>query len=110
VRYHIPNLGLRGMEQAATEKSTKIVGSYTDRCGTDPLYVAYSITGVGYQVKYAIDQAVAGTWAAGYKPFGLKMGPDASSMAVCGETDAMKAKLDEIIKMIDSGEIKVLEG
>ena len=48
MHYHILNLGLRGMEQAATEKSTHIIGSYTDRCGTDPLYVAYSITGVGY--------------------------------------------------------------
>ena len=42
------------------EKGTHIIGSYTDRCGTDPLYVAYSITGVGYQVQYAIDEAVAG--------------------------------------------------
>ncbi len=33
VHYHILNLGLRGMEQAATEKSTHIIGSYTDRCG-----------------------------------------------------------------------------
>ena len=48
VHYHILNLGLRGLEQAAKEKNTHIIGSYTDRCGTDPLYVAYSITGVGY--------------------------------------------------------------
>ena len=60
VHYHILNLGLRGMEQAANEKGTHIIGSYTDRCGTDPLYVAYSITGVGFQVQYAIDQAVSG--------------------------------------------------
>ena len=60
VHYHILNLGLRGMEQAATEKDTHIIGSYTDRCGTDPLYVAYSITGVGYQVQYAIDEVVEG--------------------------------------------------
>ena len=62
IHYHILNLGLRGMEQAAHEKGTHIIGSYTDRCGTDPLYVAYSITGVGFQVEYAIEQAVAGTW------------------------------------------------
>jgi basic membrane protein A len=49
------------MEQAAKDKGTHIIGSYTDRCGSDPLYVAYSITGVGYQVEYAINQAVAGT-------------------------------------------------
>jgi len=110
VHYHILNLGLRGMEQAAKEKGTHIIGSYTDRCGTDPLYVAYSITGVGYQVEYAIDEAVAGTWKPGYKPFGLAMGAKASDMSACGATPAMKAKIDEIKKDIQSGKIKVLEG
>ena len=65
VHYHILNLGLRGMEQAAKDKGTHIIGSYTDRCGSDPLYVAYSITGVGFQVQYAIDQAVSGDMEAG---------------------------------------------
>jgi basic membrane protein A len=50
IHYHILNLGLRGMEQAAKgERLPHIIGSYTDRCGTDPLYVAYSITGTGFQ-------------------------------------------------------------
>ncbi|MGQ3073653.1 MAG: BMP family protein [Ferrovibrionaceae bacterium] len=110
VHYHILNLGLRGMEQAAKEKGTHIIGSYTDRCGTDPLYVAYSITGVGFQVSYAIDQLVAGSWAAGYKPFGLGMGPHASDMIVCGASAETKAKLDAIKADILSGKIKVLEG
>jgi basic membrane protein A len=110
VHYHILNLGLRGMEQAAKEKGTHIIGSYTDRCGSDPLYEAYSITGVGYQVQYAIREAVNGTWKAGYKPFGLAMGPAASDMVVCGATPAMKAKLEQIKKDIESGKIKVLEG
>lgn len=110
VHYHILNLGLRGMEQAAKERGTHIIGSYTDRCGTDPLYVAYSITGVGFQVSYAIDQLVAGSWAAGYKPFGLAMGPQASDMIVCGASAETKAKLDAIKADILSGKIKVLEG
>lgn len=110
VHYHILNLGLRGMEQAAKEKGTKIVGSYTDRCGSDPLYPAYSITGVGYQVQYAISEAVKGTWKPGYKPFGLAMGPKASDMVVCGATPEMKSKLEAIKKDIQSGKIKVLEG
>ena len=110
VHYHILNLGLRGMEQAAREKGTKIIGSYTDRCGTDPLYVAYSITGVGFQVSYAIDETVAGSWKAGYKPFGLGMGPMASDMIICGGTPEQKAKLEEIKKDILSGKIKTLEG
>lgn len=110
VHYHILNLGLRGMEQAATESDTHIIGSYTDRCGTDPLYIAYSITGVGYQVQYAIDQLFAGTWEPGYVPFGLKMGAESSDMAVCGATDEMKTKLEEIKDKILSGEISTLEG
>lgn len=110
IHYHILNLGLRGMEQAAKEKGTKIVGSYTDRCGSDPLYIGYSITGVGFLTDYAIRQSVAGTWKAGYKPFGLAMGPKASGIAVCGATPAMMKKLDEIKKDILDGKIKVLEG
>ena len=110
VHYHILNLGLRGMEQAAKEKGTRIIGSYTDRCGTDPLYPAYSITGVGFQVEYAIKEFAGGTWKAGYKPFGLAMGSSASDMVVCGATPQMKTRLEEIKKQILEGKIKVLEG
>lgn len=110
MHYHILNLGLRGMEQAAKEKGTHVIGSYTDRCGTDPLYPAYTITGVGYQVQYAIEQAVAGSWKAGYKPFGLAMGAKASDIVLCNGTPDMKSKLDAIKKDIESGKIKVLEG
>ena len=110
VHYHILNLGLRGMEQAAREKKTHIIGSYTDRCGTDPLYIAYSVTGVGFQVEYAIDQLVAGTWKAEFKPFGLKMGPQASDMKVCAGLSAeQKKQLETIQKDLLEGKIKTLE-
>jgi basic membrane protein A len=110
IHYHILNLGLRGMEQAAREKGTHIIGSYTDRCGTDPLYVAYSITGVGFQVEYAIEQAAAGTWKPEFKPFGLAMGPKSSDIVICtGGTPEMKAKLEQIKKDLQSGKIKVLD-
>jgi basic membrane protein A len=110
VHYHILNLGLRGMEQAAKEQGTHIIGSYTDRCGSDPLYVGYSITGVGYQVQYAIDQAVAGTWVPGYKAFGLQMGPESAGMSVCNATPEMEEKLEQIMQDIKDGKISVLEG
>jgi basic membrane protein A and related proteins len=111
VHYHILNLGLRGMEQAAREKSTKIIGSYTDRCGTDPLYIAYSITGVGFQVEYAVDQAVAGTWKPGYKPFGLALGPQAAGFVFCSDVSAdMKAKIKDIEQDLLAGKIKVRGG
>jgi basic membrane protein A len=110
VHYHILNLGLRGMEQAAREKGTHLIGGYTNRCGGDPLYVAYSVTGVGFQVQYAIDQTVAGTWESGYKPFGLAMGSAASDMIVCSGTAEQKAKLEAIKKEILSGKITTLNG
>jgi len=110
IHYHILNLGLRGMEQAATEKGTKIIGSYTERCGTDKLYVGYSVTGIGYILQYAVNESLAGTWKPGYKAFGLAMGPQASAMVVCGATPEMKAKLLETEKAIREGKIKVLEG
>lgn len=110
IHYHILNLGLRGMEQAAKEKGTHIIGSYTDRCGTDPLYIAYSITGVGYLTEYAIEASVNGTWKPGYKPFGLAMGPRASGIAICNAPPGMMKKLEAIEKDILDGKIKVLEG
>jgi basic membrane protein A len=109
IHYHILNLGLRGMEQAAREKGTHIIGSYTDRCGSDPLYVAYSITGVGFQVEYAMEQAAAGTWKPEFKPFGLAMGPKSSDMVICKGTPEQKAKIEEIKKDLLSGKIKVLD-
>ena len=83
IHYHILNLGLRGMEQAAKEKGTHIIGSYTDRCGTDPLYIGYSITGVGYLTEYAIEQSVAGTWKRDTSPSAWRWGrrPRASPSA-----------------------------
>lgn len=110
IHYHILNLGLVGLEQAARESGTHIIGSYTNYCGTDPLYVAYSITGVGFLVKYAIDNVIAGSWVPGYKPFGLQMGPKASDMIICNGTTYQKAKLEELKKKILSGEIKTLNG
>jgi basic membrane protein A len=110
VHYHILNLGLRGMEQAARDKGTHIIGSYTERCGTDPLYSAYSVTGVGFQLAYAIDELVAGSWKAEFKPFGLAMGGAASDLKVCGGLSPEQlAKLEEIKKDILSGKIKTLD-
>jgi basic membrane protein A len=109
VSYNILNLGVRGQEEAAREKNIHMIGSYTNRCGSDPLYIAYTITGVGFIVEYAITQLVEDAWKAAYKPFGLVMGPKSSGLAICeGETPAMKAKIQEIEKDLLSGKIKVL--
>jgi len=109
VHYHILNLGVRGMEQAARGKGTKMIGSYSNYCGTDPLYIAYSITGVGYQVEYTIDKLVEGTWKPESKPFGLLMGRTASDLVICGEVPAkIRAKILQIEHDILVGKIKTL--
>jgi basic membrane protein A and related proteins len=110
VHYNILNLGVRGMEQAAREKGTKMIGSYSDYCADkNPLYVAYTISGVGFMLEYAIDQIVAGTWHPEYKQFGLAMGPRAAGISICtGATPEMNAKVQEIEKDLLSGKIKVL--
>lgn len=110
IHYHILNLGLRGLEQAAREKGTHIIGSYSDRCGTDPLYIAYSVTGVGYQVRYAIEKALSGKWEPGYLPFGLAMGDEASDFTFCAASEEMRARIAEIKDDLRSGKITTLEG
>ncbi|MBD3885598.1 BMP family protein [Phormidium tenue FACHB-886] len=109
ITYHILNLGLRGLEQAARETNTKLFGGYTARCGTDPLYVAYSVTGVGFEVEYAIDQMLAGTWKPEAKDFGLQAGPQASDVVICtGATPKFTQTIDQIKADIVSGKIKTL--
>ncbi|HEY4203407.1 MAG TPA: BMP family protein [Xanthobacteraceae bacterium] len=112
VHYNILNLGVRGMEQAAREKGTKMIGSYIDYCADkNPLYIAYTVSGIGFMVEYAIDQIVAGTWHPEYKPFGLGMGPRAADIDVCtGATPEILAKIKELKADLLSGKIKVKVG
>ncbi len=108
----IVNLGLRGMEQAAREKGTKMIGSYSNYCSdNNPLYIAYTVSGIGFMVEYAIDQIVAGTWHPEYKPFGLVMGPRAAGINICtGATPEILAKVKELEADLLSGKIKVKVG
>jgi basic membrane protein A len=112
VHYNILNLGIRGMEQAAREKGTHLIGSYTNYCAEkNPLYIAYTVSGIGYMVQYAIDQYMAGTWKPEAKPFGLVMGPQSAGIEVCsGATPQMLAKVKEIQQDLLSGKIKVAIG
>lgn len=110
VHYNILNLGIRGMEQAAREKGTHIIGSYTNYCAEkNPLYIAYTVSGIGFMLRYAIDQIVAGTWHPEYKQFGLAMGPQSAGIDICmGATPEMLAKVKEIENDLLSGKIKVM--
>jgi basic membrane protein A len=112
IHYNILNLGIRGMEQAAREKGTHLIGSYTNYCAEkNPLYVAYTVSGIGFMVRYAIDQYMEGTWKPEAKPFGLGMGPESAGIDICtGATPQMKAKVAEIQRDLLSGKIKVAVG
>jgi basic membrane protein A len=112
VHYNIVNLGIRGMEQAAREKGTKLIGSYTNYCAeANPLYIAYTVSGIGFMVEYAIDQMVAETWKPEFKLFGLVMGPNSSDIHICGgATPEMLTKVEEIKRDLLSGKIKVRAG
>lgn len=112
IHYNILNLGVRGMEQAAREKGTKMIGSYSNYCSdNNPLYVAYTVSGIGFMVEYAIDQVVAGTWHPEYKQFGLAMGPRASDIDICtGATPEILDKVKELKADLLSGKIKVKVG
>ncbi|WP_217427347.1 BMP family lipoprotein [Acinetobacter bouvetii] len=111
IHAYLINLGIKGVEQAAKEKGTHIVGAYFNRCDEkNPLYLAYSTTGVGYQVQYAIEELNKGTWQAGYKPFGLGMGDKSSNFKICNGTPEQNAKIEQIKKDLLDGKIKVAEG
>lgn len=112
VHYNILNLGVRGMEQAAREKGTKMIGSYIDYCADkNPLYVAYTVSGIGFMIEYAIDQMMAGTWKPEYKQFGLAMGPRAAGIDVCsGDTPQIQAMIKQVEQDLLSGKIKVAIG
>jgi basic membrane protein A and related proteins len=108
IHYHILNLGLRGLEQAAREKGTRIIGSYFDRCGTESSYAAFSITGTGYMVRDQINRFLANTWQAGFLPYGLEAGPEASNFVFCAPKPELTARIDQVKADIISGKIKTL--
>ena len=111
IHYHILNQGLRGLEQAARETKTRVFGGITDRCGSDSVYIGYSVTNIGYLLGIILEEFAADTWKPGSRPFGLAAGSQASDVAICeGATPEIKAKIEEIKKDIVGGKIKTLEG
>lgn len=109
IHYHILNLGLRGLEQAAREKKTRIIGSYFDRCGAaNSVYVAFSVTGTGYMLRDQINRFLNGSWKPGFLPYGLEAGPEASNFVFCSPTPALTAKIDQVKADIISGKVKTL--
>jgi basic membrane protein A len=111
VGFHILNRGLQGFEQAARERHMKIIGGVLPRCGVDPIYAAFTKTDVGYLLSQAVDAHLGNTWQAGSRAFGLKAGPQASDLVLCGSVEAsVSARLGQIKQDIVAGKIVTLEG
>jgi basic membrane protein A and related proteins len=110
IHYAALTLGMRGLEQAISEKGGHIIGSYSDKCGADARYIAFTITGVGFMMETAISETLAGTWKPDkFRGFGLKAGHKASGIVVCSATPEIKAKLDQIERDLIGGKIKTLD-
>lgn len=111
VAFHILNRGLQGFEQAAREKGIRIIGGVLPRCGNDAIYTAWAKTNVGFMLESAVQAYVTGKWTPGSSAFGLKAGPNASDVVLCGtEPPAVSARLEQIKKDIVAGKIVTLEG
>ena len=111
VAFHILNRGLQGFEQAAREKNLRIIGGVLPRCESDPIYAAWAKTNIGYILESTVQAYLAGKWTPGSSAYGLKAGPNASDLVLCGDAPAaVRTRLDQIKQDIVAGKIVTLEG
>ena len=98
VFYQIENLGLRGMAAAAKETGTHVIGGPLQRdCGADPAFIAYTLSDIGAATRYAVDEALAGTW----KPEAVSFGLDtprraASGIEICADAPDVEVAVQKI--------------
>lgn len=109
VHYQVLNTGMKGLVQAAREHNTSVIGGPLPKeCGTDPNFIAYTKSDTGAELRYAIDQVLAGTWQPINKPFGLASDTGAAGFTLCTGDSTVQKKVDEIIADIKSGKIKTI--
>jgi basic membrane protein A len=109
VHYQILNTGMKGLVQAAREHHTFVIGGpLPQACGADPSFIAYTKSDTGAELRYAIDQTLAGTWQPINKAFGLASETGAAGFTLCTGDAAVQKKVDEIIADIKSGKIKTI--
>jgi basic membrane protein A len=96
----IVNLGKQGIEQAAQDAGTSMIGGpIPGECAEDSPYVGYVRTDVGTEVEYAVQSVLDGTWEAAQVPFGL------TEFVLCTDDPETAATLDEITAGLASGEV-----
>jgi basic membrane protein A len=109
VHYQILNTGLKGLVEAAREKNTSVIGGpLPQACGTQPNFIAYTKSDTGAELRYAIDQTLAGTWQPTNKAFGLASDTGASGFTLCTGDATVQSKVDAIIADIKSGKIHTI--
>lgn len=109
VHYQVLNTGLKGLVQAAREHDTFVIGGPLPKeCGADKSFIAYTQSDTGAELRYAIDQTLAGTWQPINKAFGLSSDTGAAGFTLCTGDAAVQKKVDEIVADIKSGKIKTI--
>ncbi|WP_433667411.1 BMP family protein [Nocardia sp. CA-136227] len=84
----IVNLGKAGMEQAAAQSNTAMIGGPIPGDCTNPAYLGYVHTDIGAEVEYAVNAAVNGTWKAENVKFGLTSPNHGTDFKLCDQSAA----------------------
>ncbi|MEG3616035.1 BMP family ABC transporter substrate-binding protein [Isoptericola haloaureus] len=102
----IVNLGKQGIEQAAQDAGTSMIGGpIPGECAADSPYVGYVRTDIGTEVEYAVQSVLDGTWEAAQVPFGLTTDRDGTEFVLCTEDPETVAALEEITASVADGEV-----
>lgn len=102
----IVNLGKAGIEQAAEDAGTFMIGGpIPGDCTPDGPYVGYVRTDIGAEVEYAVSSMLDDTWEAAQVPFGLTSDHEATEFVLCVEDAETQATLDELAAGLADGTI-----
>lgn len=107
VFYQIENLGLQGMAAAAKETGTHVIGGPLQReCGTDPAFIAYTLSDIGAATRYAVDEAMAGSWKPEKVSFGLDTPRAAASgIEICADAPDVEDAVQKIADGVADGSV-----
>lgn len=102
----IVNLGKQGMQQAAQEGGTAMVGGPIPGDCTDPAFVGYVHTDIGKELEYAVDAVRDGSWQAAQVRFGLASGNGGTDFVLCSTDQNVQAALQRAEGELASGAVR----
>ncbi|MFI2104674.1 BMP family ABC transporter substrate-binding protein [Isoptericola sp. NPDC019693] len=100
----IVNLGKQGIEQAASDAGTAMIGGPIPGECTGP-YVGYVRTDIGTEVEYAVRSVLDGTWEAAQVPFGLTSERGGTEFVLCDDDPEIADTLATITDSVASGDV-----